>query len=387
MKGYKGFNKDFTCKEKQYKVGETYIEGGDIKLCSRGMHFCTDPREILIYYPPGISRYALVEAEGVSDETEERSSKRVCSKLTIVEELSIEELVEEIINNYPNDFLDRINERRIDQHKKWKELIIEDCEDAEDISFTNLTTYGKHNINIDSNNIIDCDGENNISADNHNFIMSGSYNNIKTEAHNVIKAGRECIIDAYSDNLIGAKEGSIINASSNNIIRVDYTSIIKDTSIIKVGSYNLIDASCESIIDASSYCSISTGEDSIVKTNGENIVIAEDRSVILGSHHEDITAGFKSVCVVDNFSNVKLGVAGVAVLKNDSTAEIGVGSIAICESTGKAKGKLGSLLVFIERDPENYSITNQKSVIVDGETIKEDTYYQLKNSEITEYKE
>jgi len=70
-----------------------------------------------------------------------------------------------------------------------------------------------------------------------------------------------------------------------------------------------------------------------------------------------------------------------------SAAEVGgKESIAIVTGKdGKAKGALGCWLVLTERD-EDWHILGVKSVKVDGETIKADTWYKLVNGEIIEVK-
>ena len=92
MKGYKGFNKDLKCRDKQYEIGETYEEE-KAKLCKEGLHFCEYPLDAFYYYPPSDSRYAEVEAEEVDDETG-NDSKRACKKLSIKSELSIKGIIE-----------------------------------------------------------------------------------------------------------------------------------------------------------------------------------------------------------------------------------------------------------------------------------------------------
>ena len=48
-----------------------------------------------------------------------------------------------------------------------------------------------------------------------------------------------------------------------------------------------------------------------------------------------------------------------------------------------ASGAVGAVLVLTERD-SRYNIINAAAVIVDGEKIKADTYYTMKNGEIVE---
>ena len=51
------------------------------------------------------------------------------------------------------------------------------------------------------------------------------------------------------------------------------------------------------------------------------------------------------------------------------------------------KGGLGSLLVIAEESTNDYNIVAWKAVVVDGEEIKADTWYQLKDGELKEVKE
>ena len=88
LTGYKGFDEDWKCRSKQYEVGKSYTHDGDVKLCSRGLHFCENPLDILNYYPLIGSKFAEVKASGVSDETES-DSKRVAKKLHIKAEMNL----------------------------------------------------------------------------------------------------------------------------------------------------------------------------------------------------------------------------------------------------------------------------------------------------------
>jgi len=96
MKGYKGFNEKFQCtpegKVFQYEVGKEYSESS-ADLCRSGFHFCENPIDVLRYYQPAMGRYAEVEAEDVSAQTEQ-DSKRVAKKLKIIAEIKLKSLIE-----------------------------------------------------------------------------------------------------------------------------------------------------------------------------------------------------------------------------------------------------------------------------------------------------
>ena len=91
MKGYKGFDKDLKCRGFQYEVGKTYECDGEIKLCVNGFHFCKDPKQIIGYYGTLVAcRYCEIEASG---EIIEGDGKCVCSKITIVREIPLQEFL------------------------------------------------------------------------------------------------------------------------------------------------------------------------------------------------------------------------------------------------------------------------------------------------------
>lgn len=55
----------------------------------------------------------------------------------------------------------------------------------------------------------------------------------------------------------------------------------------------------------------------------------------------------------------------------------------VSENGSKAKGGIGSVIVMVERNDEG-EIVNYKAIQIDGDTYKEDTWYQLKDGEIKE---
>jgi len=105
MKGFKGFDKDLKCRDLQYKVGEETKIDGDIKLCRSGLHFCENPHDVFRYYSSGEKhRFAVVEAEDVSDEKNDKDSKRVCKRLTVKAEISVFEICRIAVSTFFENF-------------------------------------------------------------------------------------------------------------------------------------------------------------------------------------------------------------------------------------------------------------------------------------------
>ena len=75
---YKGFKQDMTCRDFQYKEGESYEEPS-AKACKRGFHACEYPLDCLDQYSPNESVYHVVEQSGEisrhSDDTKVASTK------------------------------------------------------------------------------------------------------------------------------------------------------------------------------------------------------------------------------------------------------------------------------------------------------------------------
>ncbi|MBU5440275.1 pentapeptide repeat-containing protein [Tissierella sp. MSJ-40] len=92
IKGFKVFNPNWTCRDFQYEVGQTYEHKGNIELCGSGFHFCRKASDCFKYYNfDSNNKVAEVEALGLveSDET-----KSVTNKIRIVRELTWHEVLE-----------------------------------------------------------------------------------------------------------------------------------------------------------------------------------------------------------------------------------------------------------------------------------------------------
>ena len=103
IKGYKGFDKDLKCRDKQYEIGKTEHEDA-VGLCKAGMHFCTNPHDIFNYYAPGGgNRFCEVTASEVSDE-KEKDSKRVCKTLKVEAEISVFQICRIAVSTFFENF-------------------------------------------------------------------------------------------------------------------------------------------------------------------------------------------------------------------------------------------------------------------------------------------
>jgi hypothetical protein len=93
MKGFKGFNADFTCRGKKYEENKNFVEFSRIELCRSGMHFCMLPLQTFKFYPPEEGNiYAKVESKGAIDIGVD---KVVTDNLQVLNKMTIKEMFEE----------------------------------------------------------------------------------------------------------------------------------------------------------------------------------------------------------------------------------------------------------------------------------------------------
>lgn len=171
-----------------------------------------------------------------------------------------------------------------------------------------------------------------------------------------------------------------------------------DSVAINTGCYSVAtNTGDESISIANSYCSsaVVEGRASVaVNTGITSIAASEDCSSVAvntGVNSIAANADCESVALNTGTCSVAMtrGTASVAIATGYGSAAIVNAGAGIAMALGRksvAKGALGSWIVCAEwklRD-ETYYITNLKAAFVDGEKIKADTCYRLKNGKFIE---
>ena len=80
------------------------------------------------------------------------------------------------------------------------------------------------------------------------------------------------------------------------------------------------------------------------------------------------------------------GDSGAATSRGKSAS--GENGISVARGNGvKVKGGIGAVLVIAEECSDSYDIKDWLAVVVDGVNVKADTWYELKDGELVEYKE
>ena len=93
-KGFKVFNKDWTCNGFQYEVGGTYEMKESPICCNRGFHFCTKLTDCFNYYAFN-SNNKVAEVEAIGEVVSDSGDTKHCTnKIKIINELTWHEVLD-----------------------------------------------------------------------------------------------------------------------------------------------------------------------------------------------------------------------------------------------------------------------------------------------------
>jgi len=250
--GYKGFDKNWKCRDFQYEVGKTYVHDGDAVLCGSGFHFCEAPLDVWNYYDiGGNNKFALVEADDVAKSKKEGDTKRCAKSITIKAALTIPALISAQI------------EWTFKQAGKGKKTKKDDAVMAASGYYSNLAASG---------------GSSNLAASGYysKLAASGDFSNLAASggSSNLAASGYYSKLAASGDfsNLAASGDFSNLAASgeSSNLAASGYSSKLAasgDFSNLAAsgGSSNLAASGKKSIaMAANTKCTAKAGEDGAI---------------------------------------------------------------------------------------------------------------------------
>ena len=304
MTGYKGFDKDLKCRNFQFEVGKEYEHDGKVKLCKSGFHFCENPQGVFGHYAPGNgSRFAVVEADEVSDERES-DSKRVAKKLKIKSEISVFEM----------------------------------CRIAVDVFFENFGFKKK---------IESAEGN-----------SAGDYGAARAGDCGAARAGY----------------GGAASAGYGGAARAG------DRGAARAGDCGAASAGDRGAARAGDCGAARAGDCGAARAGDRGAASAGDRGAARAGDCGAASAGDRGAA--------SAGDGGAARAGDRGAAEVGKFGVAVVGNASRVKGKKGSVLVARDikynNDRQEYEVTDWACALVDGEEIKEDTWYVLKDGKLVE---
>ena len=356
---YKGFDKDMKCRGFQYEVGKEYEMDGEIKCCNRGFHACKSPMEVWDYYDMLNSRYAEVEQSG-NIEKEENSTKVCSSRIKIKAELKLADII-----NIGVEWL-----KDITSPSKVK---------ADGV----LNDNGNRRKQIGSSGDSAQIGSSGYSAQ----IGSSGYSAKIGSSGDYAKIGSSGDSAQIGSSGYSAQIGS--SGYSAKIGSSGYSAKIGSSGysaqIGSSGDYAQIGSSGDSAqIGSSGYSAKigSSGDYAKIGSSGDSAQIGSSGySAKIGSSGDSAKIGSSG-------DYAKIGSSGYSA-QIDSTGE---DSVIMCAGNSSiAKAKVGSWITLAEwkwSDEKKRDVpVCVKTEYVDGENIKADIWYQLKNGKFVEVNE
>ena len=323
MRVYKGTDKDMKCSGFQYKLGEAAVFDGEPHLCRAGLHACEQPIDVLNHYAPNESRYFEADAEEVTDERALNDSKIVAKKMTLKAEIGVPGLVKAQIEYIKNQigFEDAI--KRANAEKE-----------------NHATGY-----------------QGAASATGNQGAASATGNQGAASA-----TGYQGAASATGDQGAASATGYRGAASATG-----YRGAASATGYQGAAS--------------------ATGDQGAASATGY-----QGAASATGDQGAASATGYRGAASATGYRGAAsaTGYRGAASATGYRGAASATGKAGVALAAGlecKAMGALGCAICCVERgewDGEAHPIIAVKAAIVDGEKIKADTWYQLKNGEFVE---
>ena len=341
MRVYKGTDRQMKCRGMQYTLGETAVFDGEPHLCKAGLHACEQPIDVLNHYAPNESRYFEADAEEVTDERELNGSKIVAKKMTLKAEIGVPGLVKAQIEYIKNQigFEDAI--KRANAEK-----------------------------------------ENHATGD-HGAASATGYRGAASAT------GDQGAASATGDQ--GAASATGYRGAASATGDLGAASATGDHGAASATGYRGA-ASATGYQGAAS----ATGDQGAASATGY-----QGAASATGDQGAASATGYRGAASAtgDQGAASATGYQGAASATGDQGAASATGYRGAASATGKAgvalaagceckaMGALGCAICCVERgewDGNTYPIIAVKAAIVDGETIKPDTWYRLENGEFVE---
>ena len=118
-------------------------------------------------------------------------------------------------------------------------------------------------------------------------------------------------------------------------------------------------------------------------TGAHGVAIAGDNGVSKAGDVGLATAGYCGIAMTENDGVAKAGKLGVATSRGHSS--VGENGVAFARGNDvMVKGELGAIIFIVEEQDLTYDIREWKAGVIDGKTLKPNTWYKLENGEFVE---
>ena len=157
------------------------------------------------------------------------------------------------------------------------------------------------------------------------------------------------------------------------------------------GSYGAATAGSCGAATAGACGAATAGSCGAATAGGRGAATAGDYGAATAGDYGAATAGDRGAATAGDYGAATAGDRGAATAGDYGAATsrgsvtVGVNGTGLVRGNGvMIRGGLGAILVIAEEEENSYDLAHWKAVVVDGETVKADTWYKLMNGELVE---
>ena len=375
--GFKGFNADMTCLGFKFEEGKTYEEDVELKVCNRGFHFCESPFSVLSYRDMLDDECKFIPVHHVTalGRCHSDSDKTATTKIHIGAKLDfkgfikagIDFIYEKCIKEGPTDNVNSGDGAQIGSSGNLAK-IGSSGNDAQIGSSGNLAKIGSSGYGAK----IGSSGYGAKIGSSGNLAKIGSSGN----GAQIGSSGNLAKIGSSGDLAKIGSSGDIAKIGSSG----DDTQIGSSGDLAKIGSSGYL-----AKIGSSGYLAQigSSGDGAKIGSSGDLAQIGSSGDLAkIGSSGDIAKIGSSGYGAKIGSSGdlAKIGSSGdLAKIKSEGNNAV-VAAIGI---DSKIKAKKGSWITLAEYD-EDLKPVCVRSAQIDGKSLKEDVFYQLKGGEFVE---
>ena len=361
---YKGFKRDMTCKGYQYEEGKTYTtQTADV--CSTGFHACEYPLDVFSYYPPGTSVYHEVQQSGEISR-DNCDTKQASTKIKIGAELSIRGLVKAAIN---------YTKARTTTEQ------VSGYQGASVSGNRGASTSGDRGASVSGDRGASVSGNLGASVSGYQGASVSGYQGASVSGNlgASVSGYQGASVSGYQGASVSGNRGASVSGYQGASTSGNLGASVSGYQGASVSGYQGASTSGNRGASVSGYRGASVSGYRGASTSG-------DRGASVSGDLGASVSGYQGASVSGDWGASVSGNHGASVSRGKST--VGENGIAYARgedaASVKVKGGIGSILVLVTENDGDYGAKSWKAEYVDGERIKADTWYKLKNGKFVE---
>ena len=338
MKAYKGFEHDLMNMGHQYEVGKTY-ECEDAVVGERGFHACLRPLDVFAHYAPGLSRYCEVEVDEDGLSRSEDDREVAACRITIIREISLRELHKAQLE---------YEREHGDEHTPWLEWCAVSCGNGSAASGGDRSS---------------------VVGGKRSAVAGGNWSSVIGDKLSAVAGAKKSSVEGGDQSSVAGGDRSFVTGGERSFAAGGKASrvTVNKLSAAAGGDGSTVTGSYRSAVSGSDWSNVTGGDRAVVAGGRQSLVRGHRRSTLAGGEESTVIGGDQSAAV------------------SRMAVSVGANGAALCRGRGcEIRGGLGSVLVIVEENRKDHDIAAWKAVVVDGETIKADTWYKLENGKLIE---